>query len=239
MIKEAIEKILTLSTPNTIDYEGRNFVDKAMTPLPRNLTASYLSTNTLTSVVDYIKERADIFSLLENRFIVHIESPSKVMLYKEMNSDKNRDHLICAAANKCDFNFGRFMDLESFIINIQSNFIQNENTDSLLSFIGSVKDDTSVTQEDDGITQRVTAKSGISLSKTVKVPNPVRLMPYRTFTEVAQPESAFVFRMRKDGSSISAALFEADGNAWKNEAILNIKEFFKSSLSGEDVIILA
>ena len=45
--------------------------------------------------------------------------------------------------------------------------------------------------------------------------------------------------MRKDGSSISAALFEADGNAWKNEAILNIKEFFKSSLSGEDVIILA
>ena len=235
MIKEAIEKILTLSTPNTIDYEGRKFVDKAMTPLPRNLTASYLSTNTLTSVVDYIKERADIFS----RFIVHIESPSKVMLYKEMNSDKNRDHLICAAANKCDFNFGRFMDLESFIINIQSNFIQNENTDSLLSFIGSVKDDTSVTQEDDGITQRVTAKSGISLSKTVKVPNPVRLMPYRTFTEVAQPESAFVFRMRKDGSSISAALFEADGNAWKNEAILNIKEFFKSSLSGEDVIILA
>lgn len=102
-----------------------------------------------------------------------------------------------------------------------------------------MKDDTSVTQEDDGITQRVTAKSGISLSKTVKVPNPVRLMPYRTFTEVAQPESAFVFRMRKDGSSISAALFEADGNAWKNEAILNIKEFFKSSLSGEDVIILA
>ena len=57
-------------------------------------------------------------------------------------------------SNKCDFNFGRFMDLESFIINIQSNFIQNENTDSLLSFIGSVKDDTSVTQEDDGITDR-------------------------------------------------------------------------------------
>lgn len=129
--------------------------------------------------------------------------------------------------------------MESFIINIQQISFKNENTDSLLSFIGSVKDDTSVTQEDDGITQRVTAKSGISLSKTVKVPNPVRLMPYRTFTEVAQPESAFVFRMRKDGSSISAALFEADGNAWKNEAILNIKEFFKSSLSGEDVIILA
>lgn len=183
-----------------------------MTPLPRNLTASYLSTNTLTSVVDYIKERVDIFSLLENRFIVHIESPSKVMLYKEMNSDKNRDHLICAAANKCDFNFGRFMDLESFIINIQSNFIQNENTDSLLSFIGSVKDDTSVTQEDDGITQRVTAKSGISLSKTVKVPNPVRLMPYRTFTEVAQPESALAMITASPARNLSTCMIPITKN---------------------------
>lgn len=239
MIKEAIEKILSLSVPNTIDYEDRKFVDRAMIPLPRNLTASFLETSTLTSIVDYIKGKADISNLPENKFIVHIESASKVMLYKEMNSDKDRDHLIYAAANKCNFNFGKFMDLESFIINIQSNFAQNENLHSLLSFIGSVKDDTSVTQEDDGVTQRVTAKSGISLSKTVKVPNPVYLMPYRTFTEVSQPESAFVFRMRKDGNSISAALFEADGKAWENEAIRNIKEYFKTFLAGEEVIILA
>lgn len=84
MIKEAIEKILTLSTPNTIDYEGRKFVDKAMTPLPRNLTARLFINKHTYVCCGYIKERADIFSLLENRFIVHIESPSKVMLYKEM-----------------------------------------------------------------------------------------------------------------------------------------------------------
>lgn len=45
--------------------------------------------------------------------------------------------------------------------------------------------------------------------------------------------------MRKDGNSISAALFEADGKAWENEAIRNIKEYFKTFLAGEEVIILA
>lgn len=41
---------------------------------------------------------------------------------------------------------------------------------------------------------------------------------------------------------VSAALFEADGNAWKNAAIRNIKAYFEREIPQElrdDVIILA
>jgi 16S rRNA U1498 N3-methylase RsmE len=47
---------------------------------------------------------------------------------------------------------------------------------------------------------------------------------------VLQPESDFVFRM-KDGPR--CALFEADGGAWQNEAIDNIKKHLEASLKSE------
>ena len=48
----------------------------------------------------------------------------------------------------------------------------------------------------------------------VKVPNPVTLRPFRTFIEVEQPESKFIFRMREGGR---CAIFEADGahGSWR------------------------
>ena len=239
MIKEAIKEIVAMAVPNEIDYEGRKFTDKHMTALPRDIQVNGLNTNTLSSVVDYIKEGTEANILAKNRFIIHVESPGKVFLFKEMNVDKVRDCLINAHSKESKFAFGRFMDLETFIINLQSNFVHDENIKSLLSFVGSIKDDSSVTQEDDGITQRITAKSGISLARTTSVPNPITLCPYRTFSEIEQPQSAFVFRLKKESNGIYAALFEADGSAWENEAILAIKQYFKKTLSSENVIILA
>ncbi len=51
-----------------------------------------------------------------------------------------------------------------------------------------------------------------------------------TFLEVEQPVSQFVFRM-KDGPR--AAIFEADGGAWRNQAIVNIREYLKEQLAEE------
>ena len=67
------------------------------------------------------------------------------------------------------------------------------------------------------------------------VPNPVLLKPYRTFIEVQQPESAFIFRMQ-DGPR--AALFEADGGAWRIEAMENIRAYLAKELKEELVEIL-
>lgn len=85
--------------------------------------------------------------------------------------------------------------------------------------------------------QKVTVKTGVASVSDAVVPNPVTLAPYRTFPEVEQPESKFIFRM-KEGPT--AALFEADGGAWRNTAILGIKEYLKEALKdNENIEIIA
>lgn len=83
------------------------------------------------------------------------------------------------------------------------------------------------------MTQKATVSRGIASKEQCIVPNPVYLQPFRTFVEVDQPESAFVFRMRDDGrDGVQCAIFEADGGAWKNEAMENIKVYLQAQLEG-------
>lgn len=55
-------------------------------------------------------------------------------------------------------------------------------------------------------------------------------MPFRTFIEIEQPESEFLLRAKKGYEGIEFALFEADGGAWKKEAIDNIAAYLKENL---------
>lgn len=241
MTRDFIEKLQEMDKPNEIDYSGRKFVDKEMSVLPQESIAEPLDTSTLTSIVDYITSGTDSAALPANsKFVIHISGYGTVDLYQELNSDKRRNHLIHACAEECGFRFGQFMPLEDFNINVQSLFKQDDNTAALLKFIGNVKIDSGVQQEDDGVTQKITANRGISLGISKEVPNPITLKPYRTFTEIEQPESAFVFRLQKDDRlGVTAALFEADGAAWKHKAIQSIKDYLTENLKDQQVIILA
>ncbi|MGC4441273.1 hypothetical protein ABXW85_20645, partial [Streptococcus suis] len=68
--------------------------------------------------------------------------------------------------------------------------------------------------EDNGVSQVATVTSGVASLAKGKAPNPVLLRPYRTFAEVEQPASQFVFRIDKQARM---ALFEADGKRWVQE----------------------
>ena len=59
-------------------------------------------------------------------------------------------------------------------------------------------------------------KTGVANLAKAKAPNPVMLRPYRTFAEVEQPASQFVFRIDKNAEM---ALFSADGGKWHLNAI--------------------
>lgn len=81
--------------------------------------------------------------------------------------------------------------------------------------------------------KKVTIKTGVASVAEAQVPNPVTLAPYRTFPEIEQVESKFIFRM-KEGPR--AAIFEADGGAWKNETMFLIKEYLKDELKDLDYV---
>ena len=56
----------------------------------------------------------------------------------------------------------------------------------------------------------------------------VKLKPYRTFSEVDQPESEFLLRL-SEGARV--ALYEADGGAWTLQARRNVADYLRTALS--------
>ena len=244
LTREFLEKVEEMVQPQTLTEGIRTFVDKPMHMLVDEIAEDTpLHTNSLSSVADYIKSNADFDALAsDGRKIIHVEDEKTVWLYTEMNSFKKRSALLLASAWVSSFPFGQWLSLENFIISVQANFVADEHRDELLSFVATVKQDTGVEQQDDGVTQKVTTRSGVSLSRTSKVPNPITLRPFRTFSEVEQPESSFVFRIKaEEGCGVKAALFAADGDAWRHDAILKIRDYFQTHVIAEDdsVIVLA
>ena len=53
------------------------------------------------------------------------------------------------------------------------------------------------------------------------------LQPFRTFVEVAQPESEFLLRINDRGE---IGFFPADGGVWKLEATRNVAAYFEDKL---------
>lgn len=245
MLEAAINKILELAQPNIPVLNGRHYSDKKMYRIDEELYASPLRVHTLTSIVDYITNGTDDndeSACIDRRFVIHVEDYDKVVLTRELSADKYREKLLRAADDTTTFPFGQFLSVESFIIAMQAYFIQDDTTADLVKLVSCVTDSNSVQQADNGMTQSVTAKTGIVTSSTVEVTNPVRLRPLCTFSEIQQPERRFVFRLRGGENGVSAALFEADGNAWKHEAIENIRDYFREELPMDmldEVIILA
>lgn len=182
---------------------------------------------TLTGLVDYIKSNLE---RKEAKLLLHIEKPDEVSLMGLLAEDGSREYLASAQAIVPRFNFDYYLDIEEFNVALQSVFAPTADRDILLKVVGNLKEDNVKTTGDDGISQAVTIKTGVATAADVKVPNPVTLAPYRTFIEVKQPESKFIFRM-KDGPR--GAIFEADGGAWRNQAILNIKTFLEEQLANE------
>lgn len=109
----------------------------------------------------------------------------------------------------------------------------------VLSYASRLVGGTAIDGDDDGITQTVSVKRGLSgaLKDQVALKPIVKLSPYRTFREVKQPESEFLLRVRLDQNDVpTVALFEADGGAWSNTAAENIVEYIQSIVTTIPVI---
>ena len=243
MIKEALKYIVDLGEAKEHEIHGDTYSDKPLYRIDEYIPMAddEIRMNTLTSLVDYIKGHIDTMS---DRMLIHVVDPETVRLYSQLNDNRKREHLVTVRANVPSFPFGEFIDKESFCINVQSKFIDNAGGTSsvksdkelILQFAGTVESGTVAEYGDDGVSQKATVKTGIASKSDAVVPNPVTLKPFRTFLEVDQPKSDFIFRMKQDKfSGVTCALFEADGGAWKMEATKSIKEYLQHELADEQI----
>ncbi|MFA0816003.1 MAG: hypothetical protein ACC608_09480 [Anaerofustis sp.] len=229
MLKEAIEKIISLSAPNIIDRCGNEFSDKKLTLIESPLIEP-VEINTLSGFVSAIKKEIATEDLLLP-IMVHIADHASVYARCAANpTERTREIPFIAKAQFVGFNFGLKMDIESMIIGLKSRFIQTDERDALIKCIGSITEENSATASDDGISQNVTVKTGVALKEDLKINPIVKLAPYRTFIELNQPESEFLIRLSE---GLQAALYEADGGAWKIAARKNIGAFLALELAEE------
>jgi hypothetical protein len=235
MIKDAIQYIVGLGNTRLETIGSRVFSTQPIHAVKQPLPAT-LEVNSLSGIVGYLKSKFDG----DEKLLVHVESPTLVTVSSVLNEDSNRKEMIKAKALLPSFSFDRFHNPEEFNIQLQSCFVKNEDRNIMLQVVGNIREEQVNTVGDDGISQSVTAKIGVATLSQVQVPNPVVLAPYRTFVEVEQPESDFIFRMQ---NGPRCALFEADGGAWKLKAMKNIQTYLVDKLEAETaagkIIIIA
>lgn len=241
MIKDALEYIVGMRKPNITEIDGQTYSDKKLERVSYEPLARPLELSTLDSLVEYIKWDLEIPA---QPLFLHIESPTRVKMLSMLDKDKERESLAVVDAELPRFDFEQYIPQEKFCINLKTKFIKNEDRELLVSFTGSVVDETVAEYGDDGISQKATVKTGVASKTEAIVPSPVHLKPYRTFTEIDQPKSDFIFRIQSNKyDGITCALFSADGGAWKMVAKQRIKEYLSNELSElverGNIIILA
>ena len=80
-------------------------------------------------------------------------------------------------------------------------------------------------------------KKGVHITQKQTIPNQLALRPFRTFADIEQPASNFALRIKFNDKGVPfCTLHEADGGAWKNQAIRNIKKFLLDSNLGLSVV---
>lgn len=238
MIKEAIEYLLKLKRPEIINVDERNYSTLDINPVyePESEPIKVFS---LSSLIDYLREDPD--KNAEKIKIVRIVSPVEVVVESSIFGNfKQREKYIIADYSNLIPNIaiGSYVSIEQFIIMLKSKFIKTDTLDQIIKIVGNVSDENVTNYNDDGITQKVTAKTGIARVSEIPIPTKINLIPYRTFIEVKQPESEFLLRAKKYGGEIEFAIFEADGGAWKRDAIDNISNYLRETLSDINNIII-
>lgn len=229
MIKEAMQFLLSQAKETEFHEKNGELYSNVNLSKIEEPTRSALTIQSLTGAVDFIKDNFDE----DEKLIITVLNERTVYVETQLNDNKEREVVLRVTADVPEKTLNHHMPLEEFNIQLQSQFIETGDSEKILSIIGNLRNENVKNLGDDGITQVVEVKKGVTIAQDEVVPNPVYLKPFRSFTEISQPESPFVFRLKQRNDEVYAALFEADGGAWRNEARQSIKKFFDEKLHHE------
>jgi hypothetical protein len=202
-------------------------------------TPRTIEVSSLESIADYWNKIAGVEGVTRENLFLLIESPTRVVLMEKFKGEQKKREGIMAAVLKNDvepFPFGKFIETEEFIIGLMSRFNAQGDRDTIVSIASGLVAEAKLDNKDSGTTTKRTASAGVVNQSGIGDKNVPVLAPFRTFREVEQPQSAFLFRYRTDGEKIGCALFEADGGAWRHDAMANIASFFAEHASGLPVL---
>jgi hypothetical protein len=242
--KEAIEQLQSSAQKPEVIKAGAY----AYLVLPDSMGSSkiapaqptHLVIGTLDGLISYLRASNPKNELWDGgeRYLIHIGNYNSVSVISDLDPDHMlRRCFIVASAPGNSFRFDNFQPVEEFIIGVMSNFVETENREALLSFVSQMKAQHSREEVDQGVSQNVTVKTGITTIASAQVPNPVPLEPYITFPEITQPTRSYVFRIRqeKPEDPIKCGLFPVDSTVWISETVELIRVYFQAEITKHDI----
>ncbi len=239
------ETPLTYPTPDTVKLFSLTQVltylgpltKSLMTELPK-LTAPGDVPSSESGAISVDSEsslasRLQLEAALDGRLVINVIDHETVEIFNE-KPDANNDLRVIARASFANmfdkFTQGRYQDQEAFIIDLMSKFEETPARQELLKIVGYVKSGETTTNEDDGFSQNVEMKAGVTLVKEQTLKNLWKLRPFKTFPEIEQPEVNYILRVQKGSDTPRFALFEADGGMWKVATTKKVREWFVNAV---------
>lgn len=234
MASSAVVEAIKASVPiEMIALDGQSYLSNQTYLPPRERQVETLTAHTLSAIACFIQSALKSDPHFEA--IAHIVSPTKVNLVSPLFGRAQQRHTYlsvdCSELTRNSFRFSEFHEPETFIIGLLSQFVDAGDRALVLKLVGNLRSEDVTTTSDDGVSQGVTVRKGVSSLQEAAVPAIVQLAPYRTFRSIPQPASNFLLRFKKGRDLPSAALFEADGSTWKHEAISFIRTYLEPQLS--------
>ena len=233
MNKEALDRILEVhdAAREVREIEGIKYTTGKLRAILQNVPDS-IEVESLTGLVDFVNKNREAFP--KEEMIALVRNQGLVRLYGKMGQwgeeAKRFRPLYVQVFRNTDiqeFPFGQFQDHETFVIKLMTQFVWDENLSVFITKVRSIKAENSVQTDDNGTVNKVTRKEGIELNMDREI---IKLKPYRTFSEVEQPQTPFIFRATLKNGEVQCALLECDGGAWLNQARLNIKAYLEAAL---------
>ena len=233
----AIDKIINLveSREKTIEIGNKTYSRFNYTRIVDDRRPGMLVFSTLGGLADYVQKNLD--GVKPEECVVVIDGFNQVSLYTPVKGEKNDRSLIAIVKLEGveDFPFGKFIEQEEFIIKFSALFYPELDKGKILSCVSTMVVKVDQKGEDTGGANNKTATKKIEIQGDE--PGPVvELKPYRTFRELDQPKSKFIFRYKDFGGTPAIALYEADGGAWKIEAKKRIKEYLEETLKETPIL---
>lgn len=227
---DAVRAIQDGVKTDIISVRDREFITRPVHLPPFEPLPDTLTVHTLSGVAIFCNSFPK-----DHVAFIHVDSAKDVYVIGELDeqSRKRPCYLHATLFQAKQFRFNQSFKQEEFIIGIQTGFVDNANRQKFLQIAGNVETEGSTRQSDDGVSQRITIRQGTSLEAEAEFKNPVWLAPFRTFPEIDQPESPFIFRVTGDGL---LALHETLETEWQLKAIRAIHDYLAEKV--KDVQIL-
>jgi len=232
MMKEAIAHLQNSHAPAIVETDERKYIaynGNLKEIQPHWIT---LEVQTLEGILGYTQ--AELTPTLD---FINIISPTHIVGWGTVGKSEYRAQLLSAKAKTKEFPYGRQLSMEDFILNVQVCFAECDDKAELLSAVSRVVQNSQIVHEDDGITQTLEVKSGVSLKENKRI-SPVRyLAAYRSFPGFASPVAPFLFRAHKEEKGVKFSLTDMAGDNWIGATIEALRTELDKMLEGKISLI--